>query len=85
MGDSFSPPALPSKAMGEVETEGWGAVVDVSNGEEKALDDGKIDGFVPTRREEINVGPVGKFRGIPHDVKLFEVFWHQIVELIKVR
>jgi vacuolar protein sorting-associated protein 35 len=28
--------------------------------------------------------PVKKFRGIPEDVKLFEVFWHQVVELIKV-
>lgn len=28
---------------------------------------------------------VKKFRGIPEDVKLFEVFWHQVVELIKVR
>lgn len=27
---------------------------------------------------------VRKFRGIPEDVKLFEVFWHQVVELIKV-
>jgi vacuolar protein sorting-associated protein 35 len=27
---------------------------------------------------------VKKFRGIPEDVKLFEVFWHQVVELIKV-
>ncbi|KZT42811.1 vacuolar protein sorting-associated protein 35 [Sistotremastrum suecicum HHB10207 ss-3] len=26
-----------------------------------------------------------KFRGIPDDVKLFEVFWHQVVELIKAR
>ncbi|WVR05955.1 hypothetical protein IAU60_002982 [Kwoniella sp. DSM 27419] len=26
-----------------------------------------------------------KFRGIPEDVKLFEVFWHQVVELIKAR
>ena len=25
-----------------------------------------------------------KFRGIPEDVKLFEVFWQQVVELIKV-
>ena len=25
-----------------------------------------------------------KFRGIPQDVKLFEVFWHQVIELIKV-
>lgn len=29
--------------------------------------------------------PVKKFRGIPENVKLFEVFWHQVVELIKVR
>lgn len=27
---------------------------------------------------------VRKFRGIPENVKLFEVFWHQVVELIKV-
>jgi vacuolar protein sorting-associated protein 35 len=39
--------------------------------------------------ESSNVGngktPVRKFRGIPESVKLFEVFWQQIVELIKVR
>ena len=29
--------------------------------------------------------PTRKFRGIPENVKLFEVFWQQIVELIKVR
>jgi vacuolar protein sorting-associated protein 35 len=28
---------------------------------------------------------VKKFRGIPEDVKLFEVFWGQIVDLVKVR
>jgi vacuolar protein sorting-associated protein 35 len=28
--------------------------------------------------------PIKKFRGIPEDVKLFEVFWQQVVELIKV-
>ena len=27
---------------------------------------------------------VKKFRGVPEDVKLFEVFWQQVVELIKV-
>ena len=30
-------------------------------------------------------GPIHKFRGIPEDVQLFEVFWIQVVELIKVR
>jgi len=29
--------------------------------------------------------PVRKFRGIPENVKLFEVFWEQVVELIKAR
>ncbi|KAJ1020030.1 hypothetical protein NDA16_004310 [Ustilago loliicola] len=29
--------------------------------------------------------PVGKFRGIPEDVRLFEVFWEQIVQLIRAR
>jgi vacuolar protein sorting-associated protein 35 len=28
---------------------------------------------------------VRKFRGIPEDVKLFEMFWEQVVQLIKVR
>lgn len=32
-----------------------------------------------------NDDDVKKFRGIPENVKLFEVFWHQIVQLIKVR
>ncbi|GJE99767.1 vacuolar protein sorting-associated protein 35 [Phanerochaete sordida] len=29
--------------------------------------------------------PVRKFRGIPESVKLFEIFWQQVVELIKAR
>ncbi|KAG9091386.1 Vacuolar protein sorting-associated protein 35 [Ceratobasidium sp. UAMH 11750] len=29
--------------------------------------------------------PPKKFRGIPEDVRLFEVFWQQVVELIKAR
>jgi len=29
-------------------------------------------------------GPVKRFRGIPVDVKLFEVFWEQLVGLVKV-
>lgn len=31
-----------------------------------------------------SVEGVKKFRGIPEDVKLFEVFWEQVVQLIKV-
>lgn len=33
---------------------------------------------------EIGIVHTPKFRGIPVDVKLFEVFWQQVVELIKV-
>ena len=39
--------------------------------------------FDPALREE-GKEPVRKFRGIPEDVRLFEVFWYQVVELIKV-
>ncbi|KAF8584956.1 vacuolar protein sorting-associated protein 35 [Ramaria rubella] len=35
--------------------------------------------------KELGPGHVKKFRGIPVDVKLFEVFWQQVVELIKAR
>jgi vacuolar protein sorting-associated protein 35 len=34
--------------------------------------------------EKADGDDVKKFRGIPVDVKLFEVFWQQVVELIKV-
>ncbi|KDN42178.1 vacuolar protein sorting-associated protein 35 [Tilletiaria anomala UBC 951] len=36
---------------------------------------------VPPEEEK----PVRKFRGIPENVPLFEVFWHQVVQLIKAR
>lgn len=42
--------------------------------------EGSEKGAVPTEPAV----PVKKFRGIPENVKLFEVFWHQVVELIKV-
>ncbi|KAL4244147.1 Vacuolar protein sorting-associated protein 35 [Abortiporus biennis] len=37
------------------------------------------------KEKETLVPHVKKFRGIPEDVKLFEVFWQQVVELIKAR
>jgi hypothetical protein len=45
-----------------------------ANGASKSSDKGK-------EREGTSLK---KFRGIPEDVKLFEVFWQQIVALIKV-
>lgn len=38
-----------------------------------------------SQNDEKGDATVHKFRGIPENVKLFEVFWQQIVELIKVR
>jgi vacuolar protein sorting-associated protein 35 len=35
--------------------------------------------------EEKPAPTVKKYRGIPEDVKLFEVFWHQVTQLVKVR
>ncbi|KAG1746868.1 vacuolar protein sorting-associated protein 35 [Suillus lakei] len=35
--------------------------------------------------EEHDGSPVRKFRGVPENVQLFEVFWKQVVELIKAR
>lgn len=67
----------------EEEMEGWGVTV-LPPPVEGAQDDGLIDGIVPRRVQQVTAA-VGKFRGIPDDVKLFEVFWHQIVELIKAR
>jgi vacuolar protein sorting-associated protein 35 len=36
------------------------------------------------KETELSGGHTKKFRGIPVNVKLFEVFWEQVVELIKV-
>ena len=38
-----------------------------------------------SHNDEKGDATVRKFRGVPENVKLFEVFWQQIVELIKVR
>ncbi|TCD71445.1 Vacuolar protein sorting-associated protein 35 [Steccherinum ochraceum] len=37
------------------------------------------------KEKETEEKPARKFRGIPEDVRLFEVFWQQVVELIKAR
>ncbi|KAJ7441256.1 vacuolar protein sorting-associated protein 35 [Mycena latifolia] len=45
-------------------------------------DEVSTNGSVETERP---VASVRKFRGVPEDVQLFEVFWQQVVELIKAR
>jgi vacuolar protein sorting-associated protein 35 len=53
----------------------WNTIPSVST----VVDDAAANGGA----EKAN-GTPKRFRGIPEDVKLFEVFWHQVVELIKV-
>jgi vacuolar protein sorting-associated protein 35 len=43
------------------------------------------EGDAETEKPVASASTVRKFRGVPEDVQLFEVFWHQVVELIKVR
>ncbi|KAH9048801.1 vacuolar protein sorting-associated protein 35 [Lactarius hengduanensis] len=47
--------------------------------------DGDGDGEKLDKGKEKVGEPVRKFRGVPENVKLFEVFWEQVVELIKAR
>ena len=48
-------------------------------------DEEKVDKGKEKEKEKAEEPAVKKFRGIPENVELFEVFWHQVVELIKVR
>ncbi|KAJ7490029.1 vacuolar protein sorting-associated protein 35 [Mycena galericulata] len=43
------------------------------------------DGPVDSEKPIASASTVRKFRGVPEDVQLFEVFWQQVVELIKAR
>lgn len=54
-----------------------------SNGNGNGNGDGSCDAAKVEGREKEKAA-VKKFRGIPEDVKLFEMFWQQVVELIKV-
>ncbi|ETW87758.1 hypothetical protein HETIRDRAFT_469988 [Heterobasidion irregulare TC 32-1] len=67
-------PATPVVVQSTNGTNGTDDAVEV-NDSEKA-DKGK---------EKETIVQVRKFRGVPEDVKLFEVFWEQVVQLIKAR
>ncbi|KAG8220725.1 vacuolar protein sorting-associated protein 35 [Butyriboletus roseoflavus] len=67
----------------------WGSAVEES---EKQIDTTfgvgeKLNGvsLEQGKGKEKDGSPVKKFRGVPEDVQLFEVFWKQVVELIKAR
>ncbi|KAI5117458.1 hypothetical protein M0805_000708 [Coniferiporia weirii] len=60
--------------------------MDLSLSNEEAMLNGKNS---PTeekgKEKEREAAPLEKFRGIPENIKPFELFWHQVVELIKAR
>ena len=72
------------------EADEWGgaapAATDVKEPTAAAAEEGSngVKEANGTEGKEVGDG-LKKFRGIPQDVKLFEVFWAQVVELIRVR
>lgn len=80
----------------DVNSSGWGSVPESPVTEKSSTDAASIADTEATaageeegESEKVDKGKereetVKKFRGIPEDVKLFEVFWQQVVELIKV-
>lgn len=78
--------------VGKVEGEdAWGSAVEESEKNiSTTLGEGENVNGVSSedgkgKEKEKDESPVKKFRGVPEDVQLFEVFWKQVVELIKVR
>ncbi|OCH94222.1 vacuolar protein sorting-associated protein 35 [Obba rivulosa] len=74
----------------------WGSVptspVTASEKEESAasslngtLEDDQSEKVDKGKEKAVEEPQVRKFRGVPENVKLFEVFWEQVVELIKAR
>lgn len=80
-GDVWAPTPT-TEADGETKPEASAAAVP-----EDANGEAKDDSALPTALDKGKgkQGAVKKFRGIPEDVKLFEVFWQQVVQLIRVR
>ncbi|KWU43823.1 vacuolar protein sorting-associated protein 35 [Rhodotorula sp. JG-1b] len=90
--DGLPPPAMSAAVQKGEETEGWGAAVNVlppGHPDADASRDLDVPGGNLIDGQEVKPvgadGKVRKFRGIPEDVKLFEVFWQQVVNLIKAR
>ncbi|KAJ7746675.1 vacuolar protein sorting-associated protein 35 [Mycena metata] len=49
------------------------------------VDEKSADESADSEKPIASASTVRKFRGVPEDVQLFEVFWQQVVELIKAR
>jgi len=53
--------------------------------ETTSITDTSFDEKLVGKGKDKEGAPARKFRGVPEDVQLFEVFWKQVVELIKAR
>lgn len=73
--------STPTSPVADKEKEFDAASSTAHGTEETAVEPEKVD----KGKEKATEPQVRKFRGVPEDVKLFEVFWQQVVELIKVR
>ncbi|KAF8972578.1 vacuolar protein sorting-associated protein 35 [Flammula alnicola] len=73
--DAWGAPPTPTTATTVIESETSSVTSPTIEASEEKLDKGK----------DKEGAPVRKFRGVPEDVQLFEVFWKQVVELIKAR
>ena len=73
--------STPTSPVADKEKESDAASSTVHGTEETVVEPEKRD----KGKENATEPQVRKFRGVPEDVKLFEVFWQQVVELIKVR
>ncbi|KAG9290512.1 hypothetical protein G9A89_002487 [Geosiphon pyriformis] len=62
---------------------GFHEVIDLEK--PKEIEEKNEESYEVLHSPEIQEPVVKKFRGIPEDVKLFEVFWDQIVNLVKAR
>ncbi|KAH7907427.1 vacuolar protein sorting-associated protein 35, partial [Hygrophoropsis aurantiaca] len=79
--------AAPSSDDGHTH-DAWGAPQSpVAEAEKQIaeLDINDSNGVSDEKGKEKEGSPVRKFRGVPENVQLFEVFWKQVVELIKAR
>ena len=72
--DAWATPPTPMTAVSATDSEKSPTLTATDSSFDEKLGKGK----------EKEGSPVRKFRGVPEDVQLFEVFWKQVVELIKV-
>lgn len=80
-GEEPASPKSPAKENGKTDES-------VGDGEKSSAEDKKTEQTTDGEKAVAVATPAtpapAKFRGIPQDVKLFEMFWEQVVQLIKV-